>query len=89
MISRIRPAALSERYARLKQARAARHARILFTHSEATPEKTIVVRFAFILAAFALVVAVFWFDRDGLKDAHDGIISFTDVLYFTMVTYNL
>ncbi len=86
MISRLRPLVLGERYSRLKQARAARHARILYTRSEATPEKTIAVRFAAILAAFSLVVAVFWFDRDGLKDALDGVVSFTDVLYFTMVT---
>lgn len=86
MISRIPPLALRERYARLKQARAVRHARILFTRSEASPEKTIAVRFAIIVASFALVVAVFWFDRDGLQDAHDGNISFIDVLYFTMVT---
>lgn len=40
-------------------------------------------------AAFALimfVVLVHWFDRDGLKDAHDGTISFLDVVYFTMIS---
>lgn len=40
-------------------------------------------------AAFALVavvVAVHWFDRAGLKDSHDGSISFLDVVYFTMIS---
>jgi voltage-gated potassium channel len=32
------------------------------------------------------VILVFWFDRDGLRDHHDGEISFSDVIYFSMVT---
>lgn len=39
---------------------------------------------AFVLIAF--VILVHWFDRDGLKDAHDGVISFLDVVYFTMIS---
>jgi voltage-gated potassium channel len=40
-------------------------------------------------AAFSLVfvvVLVHWLDRDGLKDTHDGVISFLDVVYFTMIS---
>lgn len=40
-------------------------------------------------AAFALiglVIAIHWWDREGLKDAHDGVISFLDVVYFTMIS---
>ena len=40
-------------------------------------------------AAFALimfVVMIHWFDRAGLKDTHDGSISFLDVVYFTMIS---
>ncbi|MBB3859251.1 voltage-gated potassium channel [Novosphingobium hassiacum] len=40
-------------------------------------------------AAFALiafVVLVHWMDREGLKDSHDGVISFLDVVYFTMIS---
>nr|WP_202408109.1 potassium channel family protein [Novosphingobium silvae] len=40
-------------------------------------------------AAFALVfivVLVHWIDREGLKDTHDGAISFLDVVYFTMIS---
>jgi voltage-gated potassium channel len=39
--------------------------------------------------AFALVffvVMVHWMDREGLKDTHDGAISFLDVVYFTMIS---
>ena len=39
---------------------------------------------AFLL--IGLVIAIHWFDRDGLKDGHDGAISFLDVVYFTMIS---
>jgi voltage-gated potassium channel len=32
------------------------------------------------------VIAVHWFERDGLRDSHDGHVSFIDVIYFTMVS---
>ncbi len=35
-----------------------------------------------LLSAFALL----WFDRDGLKDNIDGVVTFADTLYFTMIT---
>jgi voltage-gated potassium channel len=33
-----------------------------------------------------LVVLIHWSDREGLKDAHDGVVSFLDVFYFTMIS---
>ena len=39
---------------------------------------------AFLL--IGLVITVHWLDRDGLKDGHDGVISFLDVVYFTMIS---
>ncbi|MGX7896612.1 potassium channel family protein [Tsuneonella sp. HG222] len=42
-----------------------------------------------VLAAFALVMLVaiiHWFDREGLVDHHDGVVSFLDVFYFTMIS---
>ncbi|ALJ12185.1 potassium channel family protein [Sphingopyxis macrogoltabida] len=39
---------------------------------------------AFLLIAF--VVLVHWIDRAGLRDSHDGEISFLDVVYFTMIS---
>ncbi|GFE87590.1 potassium channel family protein [Steroidobacter agaridevorans] len=60
--------------------------RRLFVGGERSVRKTLVVRTAAVLIMFALVIAVFWFDRDGLRDNHDGAISFADVVYFTMVS---
>jgi voltage-gated potassium channel len=42
-----------------------------------------------LLAAFALiflVVLLHWSDHDGLVDNHDGVVSFLDVFYFTMIS---
>lgn len=38
------------------------------------------------LALVFIVVLVHWLDREGLKDTHDGAISFLDVVYFTMIS---
>lgn len=46
----------------------------------------IAVRFGAAFALLAFVVLIHWFDRAGLKDSHDGHISFLDVVYFTMIS---
>jgi voltage-gated potassium channel len=33
-----------------------------------------------------IVIVIHWFDREGLRDSHDGVISFLDVVYFTMIS---
>ncbi len=33
-----------------------------------------------------VVVLIHWFDREGLRDSHDGVVSFLDVVYFTMIS---
>ncbi len=33
-----------------------------------------------------IVIVIHWFDRAGLRDSHDGVISFLDVVYFTMIS---
>jgi voltage-gated potassium channel len=38
----------------------------------------------FLLLVF--IVAFHWFEREGLKDHFDGHVSFSDVLYFTMIS---
>lgn len=43
-------------------------------------------RAALVLGLLILAVAVHWFERDGLKDNHDGVVSFLDVIYFTMIS---
>lgn len=44
------------------------------------------IRLGLALALISIVVLVHWADRDGLKDTHDGVISFLDVIYFTMIS---
>lgn len=44
------------------------------------------IRTGLAFGLIALVVAIHWFDRAGLKDNHDNVISFLDVVYFTMIS---
>lgn len=60
--------------------------RVLFTRTDISPEKTILTRIGIVIILIALVVAVLWLDREGLKDQSDGDVSFWDVVYFSMVT---
>lgn len=55
---------------------------------ETSPVPALVRRTLLALALILAVVAVIWFDRDGLRDhAHDGRpLGVTDVLYFTIVS---
>ncbi|HEY7810854.1 MAG TPA: potassium channel family protein [Allosphingosinicella sp.] len=43
-------------------------------------------RASLVVGLLILTLAVHWLERDGLKDTHDGVISFSDVLYFTMIS---
>ena len=63
-----------------------RRQRTLFIRSETTPEKTLVTRLCLVFMLVAFVVFVFWMDRGGLRDHHDGIVTFSDILYFAMIT---
>jgi voltage-gated potassium channel len=44
------------------------------------------IRLLLALALVFVVVMIHWFDRAGLKDSHDGHISFLDIIYFTMIS---
>nr|WP_167954371.1 potassium channel family protein [Sphingomonas jejuensis] len=43
-------------------------------------------RVLFVVGLIALAIAVHWFDRAGLRDNYDGDVSFSDVVYFTMIS---
>ncbi len=44
------------------------------------------IRVGVALGLIALAFAILWLDRGGLRDNTDGDLSFTDVIYFTMIT---
>jgi voltage-gated potassium channel len=44
------------------------------------------LRSSLVFLLIAFVIAVHWWDREGLKDNHDNVISFLDVVYFTMIS---
>lgn len=44
------------------------------------------IRLGAALGLITLVVMIHWWDRDGLVDHHDGVVSFLDVVYFTMIS---
>lgn len=46
----------------------------------------VIARLGLAFFLIGIVVLVHWIDREGLKDSHDGQISFLDVVYFTMIS---
>ena len=43
-------------------------------------------RIGLVLALLGFAIAVHWFERDGIRDNYDDHVSFTDVIYFTMIS---
>ena len=43
-------------------------------------------RLAAMAILLGLLVLIHWIERGGLKDTHDGAVSFLDVIYFTMIS---
>ena len=58
----------------------------LSRRSPASPLKTLTVRAGMAAALLLAAFLVLWFDRAGLRDNVDGHMSFTDIVYFTMIT---
>ncbi len=44
------------------------------------------IRLGMALGLILIVILIHWWDRDGLADNLDGDVSFTDVVYFTMIS---
>lgn len=80
------PSPLREVLSALRMTRRRGRGRILFTKAPLPPEATLALRVLTILVLMVTVLLVFWLDREGLRDNIDGHVSFTDVVYFTMVT---
>jgi voltage-gated potassium channel len=43
-------------------------------------------RIAAVLGLIAFLILFHWLEREGLKDTHDGHVSFLDTVYFTMIS---
>jgi voltage-gated potassium channel len=43
-------------------------------------------RVAAVIALIGILILFHWLERGGLKDTHDGHVSFLDVIYFTMIS---
>ncbi|WP_114951347.1 potassium channel family protein [Sphingosinicella terrae] len=54
--------------------------------SRTSPWVSFAWRIALVVVMLVFVVAVHWFERDGLRDNLDGHITFSDVIYFTAVS---
>jgi voltage-gated potassium channel len=74
-----------EPMAKLRKSAARAH-RVLYTKAPVSAERTLVNRALLVLVLVGFVMALMWLDRDGLKDHIDGHVSFSDVVYFTMIT---
>jgi len=51
-----------------------------------SPSQKLATRILLAVLLFTIAFALLWWDRDGLRDQADGEVSFTDVIYFTMIT---
>lgn len=59
---------------------------VLYVKAPVSHERTLVNRLLLVLFLFASVITVLWFDRAGLVDHQDNYVSFSDVVYFAMIT---
>jgi len=62
------------------------YARLLYTRPEVSAERKLLRRGALLVALLGFVMIVFWLERENLRDAADGHVSFSDIVYFTFVT---
>lgn len=58
----------------------------LYVKSGRSAEQILLTRIVILVVLVLTILAVFWFDRAGLRDQLDGDISFSDLVYFTAVT---
>jgi voltage-gated potassium channel len=80
------PRQVRDRMHALRLKRGLDRSHILVRPAAARPERVLLRRAGLVLALLGLIMGVFWWDRDGLRDQLDGEISLADVVYFTAVT---
>ena len=54
--------------------------------SRLSPWVQVAIRLALLFVLLFFIIAVHWIERDAFKDNHDGQISFSDIIYFTMIS---
>ena len=60
--------------------------KLLITPKSWSPVRVLITRLMVVILLFFLLFGLLWADRDGLRDQSDGEISFSDIVYFTMIT---
>lgn len=60
--------------------------RALVMPSDLSPGRTLLIRLGLVLGLLMVLTFILWLDRAQLKDHADDVVSFIDVIYFTMVT---
>jgi voltage-gated potassium channel len=60
--------------------------RLLVTPNGWSPARVLGARLLLVFLLFCFVFTLLWADRDGLRDQIDGQVTFSDVVYFTMIT---
>ena len=59
---------------------------LLTRRSSLGPGAQLGVRIAILLSLLVFIIAFHWLERGSLKDTHDGHVSFSDIIYFTMIS---
>lgn len=54
--------------------------------SQLNPWTQVAFRMVLLFALLAFIVTVHWIERDSFKDSYDDHISFSDIIYFTMIS---
>ena len=60
--------------------------RARLVRADRSPLRVLLVRITMMVLLVSTVMLIFWIDRDGLRDHHDNVISFSDIAYFTAIT---
>jgi len=54
--------------------------------SRLNPWTQVALRMAILFALLFFIIAVHWIERDSFRDSLDGKVSFSDIIYFTMIS---
>src|SRR5688572_1084877 len=58
----------------------------LTRQSRLNPWAQVAIRMALLFALLVFIITVHWIERAAFTDSYDGQISFSDIIYFTMIS---